>query len=48
MIFVEFPYNPAEWAVCGDGVEMLEGKVVKDNFVAQLGQRPAKKLVRIP
>jgi hypothetical protein len=48
MIFMEFPYNPAEWNVCGDGVEMLKGKVVKDNLVAKLGQGSAKKIVRIP
>ncbi|MBS1157032.1 MAG: hypothetical protein H6R07_2956 [Proteobacteria bacterium] len=28
-LFINFPYNPGEWAVCGDGVEMIEGPLVK-------------------
>lgn len=28
-VIIHFPYNPAEWEKCGDGVEMIEGDLVK-------------------
>jgi hypothetical protein len=44
-LFVEFPFNPAEWRDCGDGVEMLSGRVVSGQLQRPDGLRPARRWV---
>lgn len=44
-LFVEFPFNPAEWRDCGDGVETLSGRVVSDQLLHPETLRPARRWV---
>jgi hypothetical protein len=45
LLFIEYPYDPAEWGRCGDGVEMLEGSVVSGLLANAKALRPSRKLV---
>lgn len=41
---VSFPYDPAEWAACGDGVEMIEGKVVARQLLRPASLSPTRRI----
>jgi hypothetical protein len=45
-LFVEFPFNPAEWHDCGDGVEMLSGRVVSEQLLRPETLQPARRWVK--
>lgn len=43
-LFIEFPYDPAEWRVCGDGVELLEGRMVERLLLTNRNLAPLRRL----
>lgn len=46
-VFVHYPYNPAEWAACGDGVELIEGVLVEEQLIERHALEPSRPLVRV-
>lgn len=46
-VIIEFPYNPAEWAACGDGLELIEGPEVTKLLAAPRRLKPARKLLEL-
>ncbi|MCE4539060.1 hypothetical protein LXT12_17555 [Pelomonas sp. P7] len=44
-LFIEFPYNPAEWEACGDGVEALEGQAVSSQLRNPASLQPLRPLM---
>lgn len=46
-LFIHYPYDPAEWAQCGDGVEMLEGHVVSRQLLKRNTLQPLRRLVKV-
>jgi hypothetical protein len=45
-VFIEFAYNPAQWRDCGDGVEMLGGRVVAEQLAHPDRLRPVRRWVK--
>ncbi len=48
MLGIDYPYNPAEWARCGDGVEVIEGPQVTRLLKASRRLQPGRKLIELP
>jgi len=46
-LFIEFPYNPAQWHACGDGVEALSGTVVSGQLLQPASLRPRRLLSEV-
>lgn len=46
-VFIDFPYNPAEWAECGDGLDLIEGPVVMKLLAAPRRLKPSRKLLEL-
>lgn len=45
-VFITFPYNPREWAECGDGIESLSGPVVAEQLLHPELLRPLRRWVK--
>ncbi|HEY8877634.1 MAG TPA: hypothetical protein VIN03_08740 [Roseateles sp.] len=45
-VFITYPYNPREWAECGDGVESLSGPVVAGQLLHSERLRPLRRWVK--
>lgn len=46
-VFITFPYNPAEWDACGDGVEMIEGQVVAEQLLDPSALIPERSIEKV-
>ena len=46
-LFVEYPFSPAEWRDCGDGMERLSGQAVSEQLLHPDRLRPVRRWVQV-